>query len=277
MLGNNSFFKLFFFLLSQFLSFSQENLEVIFEINEDGGFITNDGNFVLEYNIKNNQDIIIGSVRLSKDEKAFEYYNINRNIVFTQPNTFHSKTSKPVYGQPKDIFSPFDATPFAMIEYKRTGSYLFKQEWNLDKEQFDLCAKFVNGRYNGCRNIVGKIVQNLENGNWELYSYFENIKASDSSEEGEIFSPYFDLEKRSIRGNVTSNIEGNLPGAIVYIKGTSKGTTTDFDGNFTIEVKRDDILVVSFIKHLDKEVKIKSTRKNFYDIVLQHKRKKRKK
>ena len=39
-------------------------------------------------------------------------------------------------------------------------------------------CKVCNGRYNGCRNIVGKIVQNLENGNWELYSYFENIKAS---------------------------------------------------------------------------------------------------
>jgi len=38
-----------------------------------------------------------------------------------------------------------------------------------------------------------------------------------------------------------------LPGASVLIKGTSKGTVTDFDGNFELAAKKDDKLVFSYV------------------------------
>ena len=40
----------------------------------------------------------------------------------------------------------------------------------------------------------------------------------------------------TVTGTVSDEQNVPLPGATVVEKGTSNGTTTDFDGNFTIEV-----------------------------------------
>lgn len=47
-----------------------------------------------------------------------------------------------------------------------------------------------------------------------------------------------------------------LPGATVIIKGTSKGTTTDFDGNFSIEAGPESVLSISYIGYSTKEVTV---------------------
>lgn len=53
-------------------------------------------------------------------------------------------------------------------------------------------------------------------------------------------------QQKSIIGTVSDDA-GPLPGATVLIQGTNVGTQTDFDGNFTLEARPTDILVVSFI------------------------------
>nr|WP_299385172.1 SusC/RagA family TonB-linked outer membrane protein [Allomuricauda sp.] len=56
---------------------------------------------------------------------------------------------------------------------------------------------------------------------------------------------------------VVSDDTGPLPGASIVIKGTTTGTTTDFDGNYTIEVPGPDaILVVSYIGYSTLEVPV---------------------
>jgi TonB-linked SusC/RagA family outer membrane protein len=50
----------------------------------------------------------------------------------------------------------------------------------------------------------------------------------------------------------------SLPGASVVIEGTTVGTTTDFDGNFTLEVPSNAVLLVSFIGYESQEVRISS-------------------
>jgi len=61
----------------------------------------------------------------------------------------------------------------------------------------------------------------------------------------------------SITGKVTENETGlALPGANIIIKGTTVGTQTDKDGNFTIDVAKGKILVISYIGFLDEEVTI---------------------
>ena len=60
---------------------------------------------------------------------------------------------------------------------------------------------------------------------------------------------------QSVSGLVTSE-DGPLPGATVLVKGTNDGTTTDFDGNFTIEAGADDVLVVSFVGFVSQEVSV---------------------
>ena len=56
-------------------------------------------------------------------------------------------------------------------------------------------------------------------------------------------------------GNVSSE-DGPLPGATVLIKGTNTGTSTDFDGNFTIEANLGDVLVISFVGFTTQEVNV---------------------
>ncbi|RXG11985.1 iron complex outermembrane receptor protein [Leeuwenhoekiella aestuarii] len=59
-----------------------------------------------------------------------------------------------------------------------------------------------------------------------------------------------------------------LPGANILVKGTTIGATTDFDGNFTIEVPADkNILVISYVGFKTTEVDI--TGKNTIDIQLE--------
>lgn len=60
---------------------------------------------------------------------------------------------------------------------------------------------------------------------------------------------------QSISGVVTSE-DGPLPGATVQIKGTNTGTSTDFDGNFTITANDGDVLIVSFVGFTSQEVTV---------------------
>ncbi|WP_241739470.1 vWA domain-containing protein [Aestuariibaculum marinum] len=63
---------------------------------------------------------------------------------------------------------------------------------------------------------------------------------------------------QKITGTVYDDTKTPLPGANVYVKGTSKGTTTDFDGKYEIEIDaKHQVLVFSFIGYKTKEVKVK--------------------
>ncbi|WP_291721202.1 carboxypeptidase-like regulatory domain-containing protein [Bernardetia sp.] len=64
--------------------------------------------------------------------------------------------------------------------------------------------------------------------------------------------------KRTITGKVTSS-DGALPAATVQIKGTTIGTTTDMEGNYTLEnVPNDAVLVYRFVGLNSKEETIAS-------------------
>jgi len=62
--------------------------------------------------------------------------------------------------------------------------------------------------------------------------------------------------QRTITGNVSDESGVPLPGVNVVIKGTETGTTTDFDGNYSIFSSDSDVLVFSFVGFLDKELEI---------------------
>ena len=62
--------------------------------------------------------------------------------------------------------------------------------------------------------------------------------------------------QEQIKGNVKDDQGIDLPGVSVMVKGTTKGTATDFDGNFQIEVDANTILVFSYIGYLDLEMPV---------------------
>ncbi|GAA3604284.1 carboxypeptidase-like regulatory domain-containing protein [Flavivirga amylovorans] len=67
---------------------------------------------------------------------------------------------------------------------------------------------------------------------------------------------YENSKDNQITGTITDKSKTPLSGATILIKGTSRGTTSDFDGNFSINAKMNDILLVSYLGYESKEIKI---------------------
>ena len=66
-------------------------------------------------------------------------------------------------------------------------------------------------------------------------------------------------EKFKLSGTVVEATRKNVPvmGASVIIKGTTMGTLTDFDGKFTLPVKKGDVIQVSFVGYQTQSVVVK--------------------
>ncbi|MFW6327707.1 MAG: SusC/RagA family TonB-linked outer membrane protein [Bacteroidota bacterium] len=62
------------------------------------------------------------------------------------------------------------------------------------------------------------------------------------------------IAQQTATGQVTTVTGEPVPGATVVIKGTSTGTVTDADGNFTIQASNGDVLVISFIGMKPQEI-----------------------
>ncbi|WP_419213973.1 SusC/RagA family TonB-linked outer membrane protein [Maribacter sp. X9] len=60
----------------------------------------------------------------------------------------------------------------------------------------------------------------------------------------------------NISGVVTDEFGQPLPGSTVQVKGTSNGTTTDFDGNYVIGANTNDVLVISYLGYSTQEVPV---------------------
>ena len=63
-----------------------------------------------------------------------------------------------------------------------------------------------------------------------------------------LFNLYFGYsQQRSLSGTVSDELGTPLPGASVTVKGTTRGTQTDFNGNFDLVAYQNDVLVISYI------------------------------
>lgn len=83
-------------------------------------------------------------------------------------------------------------------------------------------------------------------GNQIILSNQTKITAIESAEL--LFAP--------IKGKITSATGEALPGVTIAIKGTSKGTTSDSEGNFSIDAEKGQVLVLSFIGYKSKEITV---------------------
>ncbi len=73
-------------------------------------------------------------------------------------------------------------------------------------------------------------------------------------------------QQRAVKGTVTDDTGLPVAGASVLVSGTSRGVSTDQDGNFSIEAAEDETLVISFIGFIDTRVKAS---KSVLDVVLE--------
>jgi TonB-linked SusC/RagA family outer membrane protein len=72
----------------------------------------------------------------------------------------------------------------------------------------------------------------------------------------------------TIKGRVTSMSDGSgLPGVNIYIEGTSRGTTSDLEGNYSLEVERGNILVFTMVGM--KPINVEITDQSVIDVSLE--------
>jgi TonB-linked SusC/RagA family outer membrane protein len=65
--------------------------------------------------------------------------------------------------------------------------------------------------------------------------------------------------QNSIKGTVTDNQGAPLPGVSIVVKGIAKGTTTDFDGVYSLEnIKSDNILIFTYLGFEPQEIQIEN-------------------
>lgn len=63
-------------------------------------------------------------------------------------------------------------------------------------------------------------------------------------------------QARTVQGKIVDNSGEPIIGVNVVVKGTTVGTITDFDGNFSIEADSKSVLTVSYIGFLTKEIPV---------------------
>ena len=57
----------------------------------------------------------------------------------------------------------------------------------------------------------------------------------------------FGFAQTQLSGSVTDANGQPIPGATIIVQGTNNGTTSDFDGNYTISIEENQNLVISYL------------------------------
>lgn len=76
-----------------------------------------------------------------------------------------------------------------------------------------------------------------------------------------------DQNRKTIRGRIVDNDGEPIIGANIVEKGTTNGTVSDIDGNFSLAVEADATIVITYISYLSQELSVAG--RNNFDIALQ--------
>ena len=111
------------------------------------------------------------------------------------------------------------------------------------------------------RERILSILNRVFNGTKTSYNVIDRqiflTEKTESSDLNEQTSMDNTIQEQTISGQITDSDGAPLPGANIVEKGTSNGTQSDFDGNFTLAVADSNtILVVSYIGFITKEVAV---------------------
>jgi TonB-linked SusC/RagA family outer membrane protein len=97
---------------------------------------------------------------------------------------------------------------------------------------FDVLKQIFSGTNVTCSVLDNKIVLSAEN----------NIAQQNTG--------------KRITGKVVDNFGETIPGANILVKGTASGTTSDMDGNFSLDVPENAVLQISYLGYLDREIPV---------------------
>lgn len=135
-----------------------------------------------------------------------------------------------------DIFSELDSRTDFDFAY---GQYVLDK-----KERYD--AVYRN-------TPLDEILKNLS----EEANFKYNIKGNTILIAKDDGSYKLGFQQTNVKGTITDETGQPLPGASIVEKGTANGVSTDFDGNYTIEVSSADaVLEISYLGYTTQEVPI---------------------
>lgn len=83
-----------------------------------------------------------------------------------------------------------------------------------------------------------------------------------------IKSPMTSIQETEIRGTVKDKEGVPMPGVTVQVKGKSNGVATDFDGNFSVNVATNAILIVSYVGYRTQEIQVNADQ-TFFEITME--------
>ena len=78
------------------------------------------------------------------------------------------------------------------------------------------------------------------------------LSLSATTDEGaiDLSSNYSVAQNKTVRGRIVDKNGDAIIGASIVVKGTTRGTITNIDGEFTIDVNKNEKLVVSYIGYV---------------------------
>ncbi len=130
----------------------------------------------------------------------------------------------------------------------------------------------TNFRFAYSRSELRKSEINLEGGSWQMNELlarlsvqakvsFKRVNESIgvfSAQESNVLPEVSEevTVQTTVAGKITDENGEALPGASIIVKGTSTGTTTDIDGNFSLSCPADATLIFSFVGYESQEVAV---------------------
>ena len=118
------------------------------------------------------------------------------------------------------------------------------------------------------------IKQSYEKPNWRAARLKENTRGASRSSRNIavlLFSSLFTVmagvdQTKQISGNVVDETGLPVIGANIVETGTTNGTVTDYDGNFSLEVNSNASIQISYIGYVDQVINTSGT--NYVEIIL---------
>ncbi|MGM5470172.1 TonB-dependent receptor [Flavobacteriaceae bacterium LMO-SS05] len=71
-----------------------------------------------------------------------------------------------------------------------------------------------------------------------------------------VITPIIAFSQEVIVSGTVDSADGVLPGVNVLVKGSSKGTSTGFEGNYTLKAGHNDVLVFSYVGYVTQEIPV---------------------
>ncbi len=154
------------------------------------------------------------------------------------------------------------ANSVSTITYSNQGNILTIDQKLTIKELFDLISNrtqydfFFNSSLNGLNNKVKIAVTKASVSHvLDLALQNQNIEYSIKEHTISVREKSKKQEKLKITGNIKDEYDIPLFGVNIVIKNTATGTSSDFDGNFNIEITTGDTLIISYLGFKDQLIK----------------------